>query len=239
MNDGKFNNGSFVIFGGSSGIGLAAAEALAMKNAQVTIVSRDKEKLKVANNKGIFHTHILDIANENEIRNFFESKQLWDGIVCTAGESSPGPLATTDSSVVRQGFESKFIGQFNIVKYGHVKLKEHGSFVLTGGVFSQRPRRGVGLPAAINGAIESFVKAMAVELAPLRINAFAPGYIETPRLNKVAFANNERFQSEIDREVPLKRIGRKEESAESILYLLSNGYTTGSTLYLDGGIGLR
>lgn len=231
----------YLILGGSSGIGLATAQALLARGASVSIVGRNKERLKKAERllNAEVSSNVFDIADEQAVQGFFESSPFYDGIVCTAGETPPGSLEQMDSQSALQGFQSKFFGQYFVVKYGHKKLNTLGSMVLTGGVFSVRPRKDVGVLAAVNGAIESFVRAMALELAPLRINVLAPGYIDTPRLKKVSRQNEEVFLARLNEQVPLKRMGEPKEAAESVLYLLSSSYTTGSTLYLDGGIALR
>lgn len=241
MNQTCFGNKNYLILGGSSGIGFATAQALLAQGASVSIVGRDEEKLKSAQLLlgAPVLSSVFDIADEAAVQHFFKGSSFYDGIVCTAGETPPGSLEHMDSTSALRGFHSKFFGQYFVVKYGHKKLKAEGSIVLTGGVYSVRPRKDVGVLAAVNGAIESFVRAMALELAPLRINALAPGFIDTPRLKKVSRQNEEVFLARLKEQVPLKRVGEPKEAAQSMLYLLSSSYTTGSTLFLDGGITLR
>lgn len=241
MNQNTLNAKCYVIFGGSSGIGLACAEALLLKGAFVTLVGRSKQKLAEATRNLGLHADIaiLDIANEKAMEEFFSKNFFYDGLVCTAGETPPGAIDELDTQRAKDGFNSKFWGQYFVVKYGSKRLKEHGSIVLTSGVFALRPGSNVGILAAVNGAVDSFVRAMAVELAPLRINALAPGYINTPRLKKISGRDPKALLKKLDTQVPLKRIGEASEAAESILYLLTNSYTTGVILYIDGGITLR
>lgn len=236
-----FKNKSYIIFGGSSGIGLATAEALVKEDAHVTIAGRSEQKLLMAQERlgSKVTRRALDIAQEENVASLFASIADLDGIVCTAGETPPGSIDDVDTSVAKHGFDAKFWGQYFIVKHGRKKLNSHGSIVLSSGVFSVRPTKNVSILAAVNGALEGFVRAMAVELAPIRINLLAPGFIDTPRLQKVSAKNAQAFSERLERDVPLKRVGEPQEAAHSMLYLLSNGYVTGSTLYLDGGISLR
>ena len=164
---------------------------------------------------------------------------MLDGIICTAGKTPPGSLLELSDSSIKEGFESKFFGQYYLVKYGISKLNSSGAIVLTSGVYGVRPTKNVGILAAVNGAIESFVRAMAVELAPLRINALAPGYINTPRLQQVSARDALKFNEMLSSRVPLCRIGTVNEAAQGMLYLLTNSYVTGTTLYIDGGTALR
>ena len=241
MSDNTLKGKRYVVFGGSSGIGLASAEALIAKGALVTLVARSSKNLVDAARAlgAAATTAVMDIADEEAMKEFFAQEILYDGVVSTAGETPPGALDELDTKSAKKGFDSKFWGQYFVVKYGRKRLKEHGSIVLSSGVFSIRPRHGVGVLAAVNGAVDSFVRAMAVELAPLRINAIAPGFIDTPRLKKVSGRDPAAFEERLKTQVPLKRVGEIHEAAESVLYLLTNSYTTGIILYIDGGITLR
>lgn len=231
----------YLIFGGSSGIGLASAEALIAKGAWVTLAGRSVPKLADAARYlgAAAKTAVMDIADEEAMKAFFAQEHLYDGLVCTAGETPPGSLDELDTKSAQEGFNSKFWGQYFVVKYGHKRLREQGSIVLSSGVFGIRPRPDVGILAAVNGAVESFARAMAVELAPLRINVIAPGFIDTPRLKRVSGRDPEAFRERLTTQVALKRVGEVHEAAESVVYLLTNSYTTGIILYIDGGITLR
>ncbi len=236
-----FEHKQYIIFGGSSGIGLATAQALIKQGARVIIVGRSEKKLLVARESlgGLITTLTCDIADEKNIASLFDEIEIIDGIACTAGETPPGAIHSLSTESAMQGFRSKFWGQYFIVKYGVPKLSSDGSVVLTSGAFSVRPVKNVGVLSAVNGAIESFVRAMAMELAPIRINGIAPGLIDTDRLKMVSARDPKALEERLRTQVPLKRLGQGEEVAQSVLYLLSNSYTTGSILYVDGGITLR
>ena len=106
-------------------------------------------------------------------------------------------------------------------------------------MWSQRPPAGVATVAAINGAIEALARALAVELAPIRVNAVSPGLIDTPIYSGMPAAQKEAVFKGFAAAAPVKRVGRPEEVAQTVLYLMTNTFTTGSTLYVDGGYLLR
>jgi NAD(P)-dependent dehydrogenase (short-subunit alcohol dehydrogenase family) len=93
--------------------------------------------------------------------------------------------------------------------------------------------------AAINSAIEGLGRALAVELAPIRVNTVSPGIVDTPLHSGMEPGKRKAMFQGIAASVPAKRVGRPEDIAQTVLYLMANGYTTGSTLYVDGGATLR
>ena len=93
--------------------------------------------------------------------------------------------------------------------------------------------------AAVNGAVEAFGRALALELAPIRVNVICPGYVDTPIFAKMGEKERKDLFDQLSKELPVKRIGQPEEIAHTALYLMSNGYTTGSTIFVDGGFLLR
>ena len=111
--------------------------------------------------------------------------------------------------------------------------------VFFSGIWSQRPPAGAAAIAAINGAIEALARALAVELAPIRVNAVSPGLVDTPIYDAMPPARREEMFRAFSEAAPVKRVGRPEEVAEAVLYLMGNSFTTGSTLYVDGGYLLR
>ena len=231
----------FLIIGGGSGIGLASATLLFAAGAKVIIAGRDQKRLQDARKLLGAEVEIvsLDIADEENVVSAFAGLNQLDGIVCTGGHTPPGSINDLTLNEAKRGFDSKFFGQYCVVKYGLKKMRDSGSFVLTSGVFAVRPTENVGVLAAVNGAIESFVRAMAVEIAPMRINALAPGFIDTQRFKQISGKNPEALAKVLKSKVPLQRVGTPVEAAEAVLYLLSNSYVTGTTLYIDGGLAQR
>ena len=131
----------------------------------------------------------------------------------------------------KQAFDAKFWGQYNLVRHSLKHISKNGSIVLTSGIAANRGYKGFSGTAAINGAIESLVGSLSVELAPIRINAVSPGFIERFQ------GDDERLETikQLNNRIPLKRLGTHAEVCEAYLYLLNNKFSTGTILKIDGG----
>ena len=228
------DNKRIVIIGGSSGIGLNLCSHLVEQGAKVVIGSRSLEKLAEAKRSlnDEISTFQVDASDENSVIQFFAEVGDFDHLVVTI---KPDHLVCdfkeSDTSNARAAFESKFWGQYNLVRHGLKNISSQGSIVLTSGIASSRGYSGFSGTAAINGAIESLVKSVSGEITPVRINAVSPGFIE--RYSDDA----ERYESikELGANPPIKRLGTHNEVSQSYIYLLTNTYSTGSTLVVDGG----
>ena len=237
----RFAHKRLVVIGGSSGMGLATAKAATAAGAQVVIASRSKEKLEQARREIGGDTEVmpLDVRDEAAIQAFFDQVGEFDHLTTPGNEAAGGPFLTRETAEVRADFDSKFWGQYLAAKYGAPFIRPGGSIVFFSGIYSQRPSVGVSGVAAINSAIEGLARGLAVELAPIRVNAVSPGLIDTPIFAGMPKeVRNEMFQR-FAAAAPLKRVGRPEEIAQTVLYLMSNTLCTGSTLYVDSGYTLR
>lgn len=225
-----------VIIGGSSGIGLAVAKATVQAGGKVTIASRDQEKLLAAQKQlqGKAAIKSLDVRSEEQIQKFFSEVGRFDHLVTPGSASSSGACLELDSKVAKESFDGKFWGQYFAVKYGAPKMSKEGSIVLFSGVLSQRPMPNTAVMASINGGVEALGRALAIELAPIRVNVISPGYVDTPRLASL----KDKFAHQV-KQLPLGRIGTPEEAAQAVLFLLTNDYMTASTLFFDGGYTMR
>ncbi|MCX5890644.1 MAG: SDR family oxidoreductase [Deltaproteobacteria bacterium] len=230
-----------VIIGGTSGLGLATARAAAVRGAEVVIGGRHYEKLEKAKKEigGKVEGLTLDVGDEGEIKAFFEWVGKFDHLTTPGSTAHGGPFLTLDTASAQADFQSKFWGQYLAAKYGAPRLRPGGSIVFFAGMWSQRPPAGVATFAAINSAIEGLARALAVELAPIRVNAVSPGLVDTPIYSGMPATQKEAMFKAFAATAPVKRVGRPEEVAQTVLYLMTNPFTTGSTLYVDGGYLLR
>jgi NAD(P)-dependent dehydrogenase (short-subunit alcohol dehydrogenase family) len=230
-----------VIIGGTSGMGLATAKAAVALGAQVVIGGRSNEKLERAKKEigGKVTGFALDVGEEAQIKTFFAGVGKFDHLTTPGSTIHGGPFLTLDSASARADFQSKFWGQYLAAKYGAPLVRPGGSIVFFAGVWSQRPPLGAAVIGAINGAIESLTRGLAGELAPIRVNAVSPGLVDTPIFAGMPPAQKEKIFRAFSEAAPVNRVGRPEEVAEAVLYLMGNTFTTGSTLYVDGGYLLR
>ena len=226
-----------VLLGGSSGIGLATARMLVDSGARVIISSRSEEKLQEAKNVigGDVDTYSLDVTREEALKGFFENVGAFDHIVFTAVKGANGLFLELDTGTARNVFETKFWGQYYAAKYAAPKLREGGSITLFSGVASQKPIKGLSAIASVNGAIESLCRSLAVELGPIRVNAVSPAVVATPAYDRMPPEKRKEYLRSFESKLPVKRVGKPEDVAKAVLYLILNDYTTGTVLEVNGG----
>jgi NAD(P)-dependent dehydrogenase (short-subunit alcohol dehydrogenase family) len=237
----RFLGQKIVVIGGSSGMGLATAKAAAAEGARVVIASRSEEKLRQAKAQiqGSVEVLTANVLDEISMRSFFEKVGEFDHLTTPGSEAVMGPFLELDTQAARKAFDSKFWGQYHAAKYGAPKIRPGGSITFFSGIWSQRPIPRASVVAAINSAIEGLGRALAVELAPIRVNVVSPGIVDTPLYGGMPPDKREAMFKQVAASIPAKRIGKAEEIAQTVLYLMTNGYTTGSTLCVDGGTTLR
>ncbi|MFF2176138.1 SDR family oxidoreductase [Lysinibacillus sp. NPDC058147] len=226
-----------VIIGGSSGIGLELAKQLIAQGAEVIIASRSEDKLQNAKEQlGVRATaYILDTTQEQQVQSFFEKIGQFDHLVVSAAETSGGLFLQTDTAQARKLFENKFWGQYYAAKYGASKILPNGSIILFSGVVAYKSMVGSAILGAVNAAISNLGQTLALELAPIRVNIVSPGIIDTPSRSKMPEEARNNFYNSVENKLPVKRIGRAEDVAQSVLYLLQNSFVTGTVLHVEGG----
>lgn len=233
----SMNGQKVVVTGGSSGIGLATAQALVERGAGVIIASRSPEKLEKAGRMlgPEAETHTLDVTREEEVKAFFEKIGPFDHLITAASGVAGGGFLDLGTAAARALFESKFWGQYHAVKYGAPFLRKGGSITLFSGFVSRKPLAGFSTYAAIDGAIESLARVLALELAPLRVNVVTPGLIDTPAWESMPEEARSAQFAAVATALLVKRVGRAEDVVKAILYLIDNAFATGAIIDVDGG----
>jgi NAD(P)-dependent dehydrogenase (short-subunit alcohol dehydrogenase family) len=143
-----------------------------------------------------------------------------------------GSIVDGDVEVFRRSMEVRFWGALWACRYGAPRMDRGGSITLCSGLVAHRPRAGRAVGTAATAAVEAFARAMALELAPIRVNAVCPGGIDTPLLQREFGDKRDELVASLARRLP---IGRPEDVAGAILFLMGNGFVTGITLVVDGG----
>ena len=231
-------NKTVVVLGGSAGIGLATAKGAAAEGASVIIASSNQQRIDKAleqlprGSKGF----AIDLGNEENIKNFFDKIGQFDHLVYTAGENLiVSDLDKIDLDQSRQFFNLRYWSALASVKYGSVKMNAGGSVTLTSGSGGLRPMKGWVIPASICSMMEGLTRALAVELAPLRVNCVMPGFVKTDLWGNIPEEHREAmFQSAAD-SLPVKHVASPEEIAQTYLYLIKQTYSTGQCVVVDGG----
>lgn len=234
------NGKRIILLGGTSGIGFATAEMAAREGAAIVVVSSRREKVDraVARLPEGAEGYALDLSNEEHVRDFFNHIGAFDHLVFTAGEGwqpVPDELSKTDVEQARHAFDLRFWGAFMAVKYGSSSIRPGGSVVLTSGIAGRRPRKGMTIGVAILGAVEALTRALAVELAPLRVNAVCPGPVITEMWGSMSEEDRAAMSRRIGQTLPVGRVGEPHDLAQAYLYLMREGFSTGQVIIVDGG----
>lgn len=226
---GGLKNKRVLVVGGSSGLGLAVSRLAFGRGAEIVIASRSAsdrhEDLAEAVGAGI-ETVSLDVTSEKDMESVLKRVGAIDHMVFTTRPPlTPAPFARVDLDQARQAFETKFWGQCRLIQKAQGSLAPDGSIVLTTGIAGERIYAGGFAMGVINSATETLCRALAVELAPIRVNAVSPGFV-APKPPDVE-ARARRF--------PAGRVASADEVAETYILLMESPYVTGTTLVVDGG----
>jgi NAD(P)-dependent dehydrogenase (short-subunit alcohol dehydrogenase family) len=232
------NGHRVVIVGGTSGLGYALAELAVTQGATVVLASRSQPAVdKAVGALGISASgRALDVTDESAVRDFFSATGPFDHLVYTAGEPLVNAsLADTDISATRAFFATRYFGALTAVKYAAPHLRPGGSVTLTSGIASTRPQGGTVVVSSVLSAIEGLTRALAVELAPIRVNAVVPSIIRTEMWNGLPASAREDLYASVAASLPLGRVGDRRDIAEAYAFLMTNKHTTGTLLTIDGG----
>lgn len=222
-----------VVVGGSSGIGLATAEMAKQEGADVIIASRNAAKLDAVAEKLNVVAIPADVTSDQSVVDLFRRAGPVDHVVVTAAQLKTGPFKTVSMDDVRATMESKFWGAWRVARAA--EIRPGGSLTLVSGFLSVRPRPNSAIVGSANGALESLSRALALELAPVRVNAVSPGVIDTPIRAAMPEEARREMLAKTAASLPVGRVGQGEDIARQILAFMANGFATGSIVYIDGG----
>jgi len=226
-----------VILGGSAGIGLAVAQQAAREGARVVIASSSRARVDQALAQLPGATgHAVDLRSEAAVQGLFERLEALDHLVYTAGdELLVAPLAELDLKRARELFELRYWGALAAIKAARGRLARDGSIVLTSGAAGHRPHPGFVIGGSICAAIEAVARTLAVELAPIRVNAVTPGFVDTDLWSHVPAEGRQRMFREAAARMPVGHVAKPAEIAEHYLGFMRGSYVTGQVLIVDGG----
>jgi len=229
----KLTNKTALVFGGTSGIGLATAKQLAAQGTTVIAISRNPDKA-VELPAGISLKQ-CDVLDREALAQLFKECAPFDILVsaATGGSRAIGPFLEMDLDGYQASFD-KLWGYTNVVRLGTEHMSEQGSIVLVSGSPARKAKPGQVALSSVGSAVEAFVKAVAPEIAPRRLNVVAPGIIDTPMV-QLQGQSREALYSKNTANHLIPRAGRPEEVAQAIVFLIENDFVTGTTIDVDGG----
>jgi NAD(P)-dependent dehydrogenase (short-subunit alcohol dehydrogenase family) len=238
----SFDGQRVVIIGASAGIGEATARAFAARGATVTITGRSKERLAQAAER-IGHavlTAEIDATDRAALDSFFAATGGIDHLVLCAspGAVGVGPIATLEESALREAFDGKFFAHVKAIQAALPYMRRDGSVTMVTAVSARTAFAGTAGIAAANGALETMVAPLAVELAPLRVNAVSPGVIDTHWWNGMPEDQRRAYFDAVAAVSPAGRVGQPDDVADAITYLAGAGFVTGTVLECSGGSNL-
>lgn len=226
-----------LVVGGTSGIGLATARRLRERGATVHIVGRNKERLDaIALSDPELVGHQADGADRDAVAAVAETVGTVDWLVITlSGAEGAGPIATLDQDTLRRAFDAKFWAHVTTVQAVLPRLAPTGSITLVTAISARASLPGTAGLAAINGAIESMVKPLAVELAPVRVNAVSPGLVDTPWWEGMPEEARREYFATSAAALPSRHIATADDIAEVVVVAAANANLTGTVIEADGG----
>jgi NAD(P)-dependent dehydrogenase (short-subunit alcohol dehydrogenase family) len=227
-----------VLLGGTSGFGLATALTAAEEGAEVIVVSSQQQRVDEAlaslpqGSKG----YTANLVDEKQIASLFSQIGEFDHLVFTAGETLRlSDLSTLNFDEARQFYDLRFWGALMAAKYACKHIRSGGSITLTNGIVGKRPWKGWTVAASIAGATEALTRALAVELAPIRVNAVCAGVVRTNLWGNMTETDREALFSNVGSQLLTGKVGEAEDIAEAFLYLMRGNFTTGQIIVADGG----
>lgn len=230
---------TYVIVGGTSGIGLETAQLAIEAGHSVTVAGRDPAKFDAARAIGAQPAE-LDAGDAGACRRFFEVHGAFDHLVLsTSGSAGAGAFRELSLDDLRAGFDGKFWPQLTCAQAALDRLNPAGSITFVTAISSRAMKPGTAGLAAINAALEAMVPILASELRPIRVNAVAPGVVDTPWWSRVPEAARRELFETLANQVPVGRVGRPADLASAILLMTTNTFITGTILDCDGGWKLR
>jgi NAD(P)-dependent dehydrogenase (short-subunit alcohol dehydrogenase family) len=226
-----------VLIGGSAGIGLETARRAHAEGANVVLTGRSPDRLEqAAAEVGAQHTAAFDANDSDALHNFFEDlASPIDHVLVTAGGPRYVPLLEMDAADVREALSAHVVLGLEVARNARAKMRPGGSLTLMGGTGGRRIDHRLGIVSAATAALPPFTAALALELAPVRVNLIAAGFVDTPLSASLLGDQLDDRRNELRMTLPIGRVVGPEDVAALAIHLMANTALTGATYDIDGG----
>jgi NAD(P)-dependent dehydrogenase (short-subunit alcohol dehydrogenase family) len=226
-----------VVIGGSAGIGLETARRARAEGADVIVTGRNPDRLnEAARDVGAKSAAAFDVNNSAAVHGFFADLPTpIDHVMVTAGGPTYRPLLEMDTDQVREAISGHVVRYLNVARNAAGKMRGGGSLVFMGGTGGRRIRRDLGIVSAATATLPPFTATLALELAPIRVNLIAAGFVDTPLSASLLGDRLEERRNELRATLPIGRVVGPADVAALAVHLMSNTALTGATYDIDGG----
>ncbi len=234
--NGALKDQTVLVIGRGSGLARASALAALDAGARVVAAGRDRETLAAAyaGEPGV-SAETVDLTDEASIAALGDRLGAVDHVVSTASARARGRIADLNRDAIRLSFDTKVIGPLMLAKHLAPRMNKGGSFVLFSGVAAAKIAVGTLGVAITNAAADTLARSLALELAPIRVNAISPGVIDTGAWDAFGEQGKADYFADIRARNPARRIGTPQDIAEGVLFAMTSTFLTGQTLHIDGG----
>ncbi|WP_190037105.1 SDR family oxidoreductase [Streptomyces fructofermentans] len=236
-NQPNLNGQTVVVIGASSGIGLATARRVRADGGQVVMVGRNPERLeRAAAEIEPLSTAAFDAGDTDRVRQFFDDlPDTVDHVISTAGSPSYETLADVDVAEASRHIGERLAMTLGIAKYSRGKVRDGGTLLFIGGTGGRRPGVGRSLTAALTAALPALTANLALELAPIRMNLIAAGFVDSPLSATLLGDRLEARREELRTTLPIRRVVGPDDIAALAVHIMCNEVLTGATYDIDGG----
>ncbi|MEU0527165.1 SDR family oxidoreductase [Streptomyces niveus] len=226
-----------VVIGASSGIGLETARQVRAAGGQVVMVGRDPERLeRAAAEVRPLSTAAFDATDTDRLGQFFSDLPgTVDHVISTAGGPSYAPLADMDLAKTSRHFGDRLAMTIGTAKYSRGRVRDAGTLLFIGGTGARRPAKGMTVTSALTAALPAITASLALELAPIRVNLIAAGFVDTPLSASLLGDRLEARREELRASLPIRRVVGPQDVAALALHIMRNEALTGATYDIDGG----
>jgi NAD(P)-dependent dehydrogenase (short-subunit alcohol dehydrogenase family) len=226
-----------VVIGGSAGIGLETARRAKAEGAHVILTGRNPDRLKqAAAEVGAQRTAAFDATDAASLQSFFEDLPApIDHVMVTGPGPTYGPMLEMDAAQVRQAVGDHVVLGLGVARNAVGKMRPSGTLLLIGGTGARRVRPGLGLASAATAVLPPFTAALALEVAPVRVNLIAPGFVDTPLSASLLGDQLENRRNELRATLPIGRVVGPADVAALAVHIMANTALTGGTYDIDGG----
>jgi NAD(P)-dependent dehydrogenase (short-subunit alcohol dehydrogenase family) len=225
-----------VLVGGSAGIGLETARRARSEGADVVLVGRDPARLRrAAAEVGAHATGALDATDAVALAEFFDGLERVDHVLVTAGVPHYTPLLEMDADQVRDALADHVVMALDVARAAVPRMRPGGTLVLMGGTGGRKIARNLGLMSAATAVLPPFTATLALELAPVRVNLIAAGFVDTPLSASLLGDRLDERRAELRAALPIGRVVSPADVAALAVHLMTNTALTGATFDIDGG----